>query len=372
MPKKLLFIVNQDRYFVSHRLHLAKLAIDKGFKVGLICNVSNYADDITFAGIELFQWKLSRGSINPFFELYSLYQLFKIIIKFKPDIVHAVALKSVIYSAIVSKFIRFNSIYALGGLGFIFSSTTNKALFLKIIVSKFLKILINKKSNIILQNPDDIELLLSFKIVSEGQIKLIRGAGVDVNYFSSKPIKNNLPRIILPARMLWDKGVGDFICCAKHINKSFKKAEFILVGDTDNDNPKAISEEQLMAWHNDGVIKWLGYQSNMIKIYNKSDIVCFPSYREGLPKSLLEAASCELPIVAYDVPGCREIVLNNINGLLIENQNQEKLFIAIQKLIDDVYLRKKLGKNGRKLVINHFSQEQIGAETLNLWNKELN
>lgn len=371
--KKILFVVNQDRYFVTHRLHLAKLAIKNNFEVGLICSISDYKEVIESAGIKLFNWQLTRDSINPINEITSIYHLFKIIKKFNPDIVHAVTLKSVIYCSIISKFQYFKPVYALGGLGFIFTSNSKKARILRIIVTNSLKFLFDKKSIVILQNPENVDLLVRNNIVNENKVKLIRGAGVDVDYFIPGSNKEDIPLVILPARMLWDKGIGEFVACARRINKQGGKARFALVGDTDNDNPEAISKKQLQEWQDDGVVEWWGYQDNMPKVYQQTDIVCFPSsYGEGLPKSLLEAASCAIPIVAFDIPGCREIVQNNINGFLIEAKNQEKLFNAVKKLLEDKNLSVKFGNAGRDLVIKNFSQKQVGEETLQIWEKMLN
>lgn len=374
MNKRLLFITNEDWYFVSHRLHLAKIAIDNEFDVGLICNVSNDRKIIESMGVKVFDWQLSRGSINPFNELKTIFKLSKLIKNFAPDIIHSVAIKPVIYSAIISKFQVTNSVYALGGLGFIFTSNNKKARILRVIISNALRLLINnKKSIVILQNPENIDLLVSNNIVGKDRIKLIRGAGVDVDYFLPSKNKIGMPLILLPARMLWDKGIGEFVACAKAINEQGKKARFALIGGVDTDNPEAISKQQLQDWHTEDVVEWWGYQDNMLNVYQQADIICFPSsYGEGLPKALLESASCALPIVAFDVPGCREIVIDGVNGLLIEVKNQKKLNNAVEKLLNDKSLCLKFGKAGRALVLENFSQDRIGNQTLQVWNEALN
>jgi glycosyltransferase involved in cell wall biosynthesis len=371
--KKLLFIISVDSYFVSHRLHLAKIAIQNGFEVGIICKVSSHQDVIENSGVRVFDWKLSRGSINPFSEIGAIIQLHKVIKKFSPDVIHSVALKPVFYSAIVNKFNYCNIVYALGGLGFVFSSNKLKAILLRTVISKSLKFLIGR-SLVILQNTDDEKILLDVGIANKAQVRLIRGAGVDVNKFvpiQRNTDKSSLPMIILPARMLWDKGVSEFVSCAKKINSDFKRANFVLVGGIDKNNPEGILEKQLMEWHNGGVITWLGHQQNMLKVYQQSDIVLFPSYREGLPMSLLESASCEIPIVAFDVPGCREVVINNENGFLVCFKNKTQLSKSINKLIDNINLRIKFGEKSRSLAIKEFSQKKIGKETLQVWNEAL-
>lgn len=369
MNKRLLFVVSEDWYFVSHRLHLAKTAIDNGFVVSLICNVSNHREKITSAGIELFDWKMSRGSVNPFRELGTIYRLFKLIKQINPDIIHVVTLKLIVYCAIISKFSSFKVVNALGGLGFVFSAKTIKAKFLQKIAVIALKFSFSNRSVLILQNKDDEDDLLTKNIIGKSKIKIIRGAGVDTDHFihHSHLHKNDIPLVILPARMLWDKGVHEFIECAKKINKQEVVARFALVGGVDGENPKAVPKKYLEEVHAKGIINWMGYQNNMLAVYQQADIVCFPSYAEGLPKSLLESASCELPIVAFNVRGCREVVVNNINGFLVEPHNQEQLCNAVKKLITNKKLRENMGKKGREIVVNNFSQEQIGEETLQLW-----
>lgn len=374
MPNRLLFIVNQDKYFISHRLHLAKLAMENGFEVGLICNVSKYRDVIESAGIQLFDWKMFRGLAAPWHESRAIYRLFRFIKHFSPNIIHVVTLKAVIYSAFIAKFQSFQSVYALGGLGFVFTSNSLKARILRLATSNLLRLLINdKKSRVILQNPENVHLLVTHKIADKSRIRLIRGAGVDIDYFVPSGNKTNMPLVILPVRMLWNKGIREFVACAKTINRQTKKAKFALVGDIDKSNPEAATKAQLEKLNRDGVIEWWGHQENMLKVYQQADIVCFPSYYgEGLPKSLLESASCALPIVAFDVPGCREIVIDGINGFLVEAKNQKKLTDSVKKLLDDRNLRKNFGKAGRKLVLENFSQNQVGKETLQVWREVLN
>jgi len=283
-------------------------------------------------------------------------------------------MKPVIYSAIACNLSGLKSrIFALAGLGFVFTSNKRSAKilrpFLKVIFSLLFK---GKKTKLILQNPDDQRQLLSKGVINPKNIRLIRGAGVDTKTFSFKTIPSNMPIIILPSRMLWAKGIQDFVDCAIEINKKVKKARFVLVGTPDIQNPDAISKVRLKKWNEEGVIEWWGHQSDMVKVYHQSTIVCLPTtYGEGLPKSLLEAASCGRPIVTYDVPGCREIVIDGYNGFLVKAKRVDDLISAISNLLDDRELCIKMGKNGRKLVEKYFTQEKIAQETMAVWEELL-
>ena len=371
---KILFIISEDWYFVSHRLALAKSAIQVGYNVALLSRYTNHRKAIENANIETIDWPLDRSSKNPIKELIAIISVISSIRQFRPSIIHSVAMKPVIYSSIASLFTGLdNRIFALAGLGFVFTSNKSYAKilrpFLKVIFSLLFK---GKKTKLILQNPDDQRQLLSEGVINLKNIRLIRGAGVDTKTFSFKTIPSNMPIIILPSRMLWAKGIQDFIDCAKVINIDNIMARFVLVGTPDDQNPDSISTQLLTEWHKDGVIEWWEFQSDMPNVFHQSTIVCLPTtYGEGLPKSLLEAASCGRPIVAYDVPGCREIVKDGYNGYLVQPKSIDGLVEAIILLINNYKLCVQMGKDGRKLVKKYFTQEKIAQETMAVWDEVL-
>ena len=371
---RILFIISEDWYFVSHRLYLAKVAINSGYKVALLSHFTNHREIIEAEGIKTIAWPLNRSSRNLYKEIEAIKSIVSTIRQFKPSMIHSVAMKPVIYSAIACNLSGLKSrIFALAGLGFVFTSSKRSAKilrpFLKVIFSLLFK---GKKTKLILQNPDDQRQLLSEGVINPKNIRLIRGAGVDTKTFSFKTIPSNMPIIILPSRMLWAKGIQDFVDCAIEINKKVKKARFVLVGTPDIQNPDAISKVRLKKWNEEGVIEWWGHQSDMVIVYHQSTIVCLPTtYGEGLPKSLLEAASCGRPIVTYDVPGCREIVIDGYNGFLVKAKRVDDLISAISNLLDDRELCIKMGKNGRKLVEKYFTQEKIAQETMAVWEELL-
>ena len=370
---KVLFIVTEDWYFRSHRLSLAKDAIKKGYEVALLSNLSEFQNQISNEGIKTYNWRINRRSINPILELRSLYDVLITIKSFNPDLIHAVAFKPIIYSHFAGRLLGIKKfIFALGGLGTIFSVKKTINSVIKIILIPLLKIAFKGKSvRLVLQNQDDINILLKSKVVNEQKIRLIKGAGVDTNIFC--PAKNppKIPSVLFAGRLLWTKGVGDFVECAKRIKRKVN-ASFLVAGKPDSLNPESVNEKFLIKWEKKGVIDWLGYKDDMVSVIQSCSLICFPStYGEGLPKILIESASCGIPLLAYDIAGPREIIKDNINGYLVAPGDIERLEHLLMLLIKNSSKRKSMGKNGREYVINHFSQEIISEQTLDLWKQVL-
>jgi glycosyltransferase involved in cell wall biosynthesis len=371
--KKVLFIVSEDWYFLSHRLHLAKTAIENGYQVALLSRISSHREFLESIGLTVFDWSLERRSFNPIKEMRALWQVIKAIYFYSPNLIHAVALKPIIYTSIACKWVGMRRhIFALGGLGFIFNSESWYAKILRpLIIILLRKAFSGECSRVIVQNSDDLQKLLSLKIVDKKKIRLIKGAGVDTQIFSPLIESSAIPLVVLPARLLWSKGVGDFVTAASNLKAKGVKARFALVGERDPHNPECIPQSQIDAWEKEGMVEIWGRCEDMSAVMNKASIVCLPSYSEGLPKALLEAASCARPIVAYDIPGCRGVVVNEDNGFLVPSRNQPFLDNAIESLINDSDLRKKMGDSGRLKIISEYSQELIAEETLKVWGEVL-
>jgi glycosyltransferase involved in cell wall biosynthesis len=369
--KKILFIVSEDWYFVSHRLNLAKFAIERGYEVSLLSNMGTHENFINSIGVKTIHWPIQRKSRNPLKELYVIYSLFKLVKQYKPNLIHAVAIKPIFYTVLSSMLTNLNGVVlAFGGLGFIFRSKKVVAKFLRFfIVFMFKRIVDNSNVRLIIQNKDDRSILKNLNIINYKRIRLIRGVGIDLNEYIPAHKRNDIPLVILPARMLWDKGVGDFVNCARLCAKNNINARFALIGEPDIHNPESIPESKIQEWVDLGFVEYWGRQENMLKVYNKADIVCFPSYHEGLPKALLEAASCQLPIVCYNVPGCREIVINNKNGFVVPFKDENAMFSSIDKLLKDSILRTKMGFDGRQIVSEHFEEGRVISETIKVWDE---
>jgi glycosyltransferase involved in cell wall biosynthesis len=369
--KRVLFVISEDWAFISHRLHLADAAIKAGYDVGLLTRVTKYRDMLEARGIKLFHWDLNRSSINVFSEMFTVWQAARLFRLWKPDLIHTVAQKPIIYAGIASKFAyHCPRVSAMGGIGFIFSSNSIKARLLRPIISHLLALAINgQKTRFVLQNDDDILLLTQLGIAESKTVRRIRGSGVEVDDFIPSPIPKGQPMIILPARLLWDKGIAEFVNVAERIKAKNIDARFVLVGDPDPKNSNSIPETQIQEWVSSGAVERWGRRDDMPEIYPQTSIVCLPSYREGLPKALLEGASCARPIVAFDVPGSREIVKNGINGYLIPFKDEDALESKLIKLINNPKLCSTMGKAGRTIVVKHFSQKIIANKTFAVWDE---
>ncbi|OUL99431.1 glycosyltransferase family 4 protein [Variovorax sp. JS1663] len=367
--KRLLFVVSEDWYFVSHRLHLALRALDAGYRVAVLCRLSVHRRRLEEAGIEVFEWSLERRSGALLREWRAVRELRDALRSFKPSIVHAVALKPVLYSALASIAQQpCGKVYALGGLGFVFASTRLLARVLRPLVMQALRLSFSGPSTrLIVQNPDDRALLLNARSIEAGKVRLIRGAGVDTGAFAPTPEHGGEALVMLPARLLWDKGVGEFVEAARILRRRGTRARFALVGDRDEHNPACVALEQLASWRAEGVVECWGRRDDMPAALAQADVVCLPSRREGLPKALLEAASCAKPIVAFDVPGCREVVVHGGNGLLAPAGDVPALADALETLLMDVPLRRRMGTQGRLLVEQQFSQELVADQTMQVW-----
>lgn len=373
MKSKIIFLVTEDWYFCSHRLPLAREARRKGFDVVVATRVTSHGKQIEDEGFKLVPIRMARSGKNPLKELATLWELVRIYKSERPDIVHHVAMKPVLYGSLAARVGKVPYVVnALAGMGYIFISNQWKAVLLRKFVSNAFRILLNRpNSRVILQNPDDRSLMVQSGVLNPKRIVLIRGSGVDTQAFSFTPEPVGVPVVVLASRMLWDKGVGEFVEAARLLRDKGVNARFILVGDTDTENPAAVPSSQLEAWNSSGVVEWWGRRDDMPKVFSESHIVCLPSYREGLPKVLIEAASCGRAIVATDVPGCREIVLHGENGLLVPPRKALELADALERLIADPALRRSLGEKGRQLAVAEFSIEKVVAETLAVYQELL-
>lgn len=371
---KILYFITEDWYFHSHRLPLALAARDAGYDVAVVTRENKHGDAIRRAGIRVIPFNLSRRGMNLLSEFVMVVRLLMLYRKEKPDLVHHVAMKPVLYGSLAARLAGVpHVVNALAGLGYIFTSDQLMARILRPAIGKAFKLLLNSpKSRLILQNQDDRTLFIHKRFINEERISLIRGSGVDTTAFSPTPEPSGIPVVMLASRMLWDKGIEEFVEAAKLLKVRCINARFVLVGDTDLHNPSSISQDQLNAWHMEGIVEWLGYREDMPKIFSESHIVCLPSYGEGIPKVLIEAAACGRSIVTSNAPGCRGIVRDGENGLLVPVRNAGELANAIQYLIENPELRQKMGARGREIVLNEFSVEKVVSETMTVYNSLFN
>ena len=381
---KILYFVAEPAYFYSHRLHLAIASREAGYTVALSTRIDNNMELIEkfeSAGIQVFGLKyFRRATLKPLNQLRALSELYRVYRDYKPDIVHHVALKPVLYGSWVAKICHVPKVInALGGLGYLFTKVPahqnrlKKEILKKILLPLLKWIFRQKNSTLILQNVDDQQTLLNHKLINPKQTVIIPGAGVDLEKFKVMPFLKTPPiRIVCVSRLLWDKGIGELVHATqilknKNHNRQTDDIEVVIYGQTDPENPHNISEQQLKSWQDLKLIRWAGHCEDVASAYTACHIAVLPSYREGLPKSLLEAASCGRPIVTTDVPGCREIVQEGKNGLLVPAGNSEALAIALAKLIVSSHLREQMGQAGRLRVEHYFSNKIVQKQTLALY-----
>lgn len=364
--RKLLFFITEDYYVVSHRLSLAVAARQAGYDVAVITRVREHGETIRAAGLRLIPFDNERSRLNPFKEFWTLVRLVRIYRREKPDLVHHVAMKPVLYGSLASRLSgRPATVNALAGMGWLFTSGDGLAQRLKPLVRWALTRAL-RRGVVVVQNPDDAGLVAQLG-VSPSRIRQIAGSGVNLNEFRPTPVKNQLPVVLLPARMLWDKGIGEFVEAARLLRQRGATARFVLAGDPDSLNPASIPAREIAGWVREGIVEHLGWVSNMPELLATADIVCLPSYREGLPRSLMEAAAAGRAIVTTDVPGCRTLVHHGHNGLLVPPRDAVSLAEAIWRLLDDRELRDRMGAHGRTMAENVLADDVVIPQVLSLY-----
>jgi len=372
---KLLFFVTEDWYFCSHRLPIARAARNAGCEVIVATRVANHGDAIAREGFRVIPLRMRRRSKNPLRELMAVLEMINIYRRECPDLVHHVGLKPVLYGALAARVTGVTAVVnALAGLGYVFSSSHSRARIIKRFVRAAFRLLLNRQNSVVLlQNPDDRRMLLELKTILPERTVLIRGSGVNIQRFrpSLEPGDGSVI-VTLVARMLRDKGILEFVEASRLLKQQGIQFRAVLVGTPDPDNPTSISASQLETWQSEGWIEWWGQQDDIPDVWVQSHIAVLPSaYGEGVPMSLIEAAACGRPIITTDMPGCREIVQHEKNGLLVPVHDSKALADAVHRLIENPDLRRQMGKEGRKLVEEEFSESIVVAQTLNLYQSML-
>lgn len=367
--RKLLFLVTEDWYFVSHRLALAIAAKEAGYAVSVATRVRKHGDVIRAAGLRLIPFENSRTSVNPLGECWLLLRLIALWLREQPDVAHHVAMKPVLYGSIAARIARTpRVINALAGMGWLFSSGTGSARWLKPLVRRALGWVL-RSGTVLVQNPDDAQLLVRMGI-PEGRIRRIAGSGVDLQRFSPQPEPDGVPVVLLCARLLWHKGVGEFVAAARLLKERGVEARFVLAGEPDQANPSAIPQEQLSSWVQEGIVEYLGWVDDMPQLLAGSSVVCLPSYYgEGLPKALIEAAAAGRPIVTTDMPGCRDAVRSGDNGVLVPPRDAAALAEQLARLLADPPLRRQMGARGRLRAQQEFGADSVIRQTLALYSE---
>ena len=361
---KLLFVDNSVDTFYSYRMPLAIAARQAGFDIHVATPPGRCESIIRDAGFTFHPLPMTRsgmgiGELGCVIHLYSLYR------RIKPDLVHHLRLKPVLYGGLAAYAARVPAEISMPtGLGHVFTAQTRKVLFLRVITLAGCGIAFRHKNlRVIFQNPDDLAVFVNSKVLRKDKSVLIRGSGVDISQFVLTPEPSGPPVVMLVGRMLRDKGVLEFVEAAKTFKARGANARFVLVGDSDSGNPTAVPAAELQGWHDSGLVEWWGYREDMRQVLEQANIVCLPSYREGVPKVLIEAAAAGRVIVTTDVPGCREVVRHGQNGLLVPPRDSKTL----QKpsiFSSPAQHTRSHESAGRHAAVANFSLDRVIAETI--------
>ena len=367
----LIFLVTEDWYFSLHRLPLAHAAKKAGYRVMIATQINSQDSDIYREGFEIIPMQWARKSMNPFHVLSEIWQIRQIIYRYQPDIMHLVAMKPSLFGSIAA---YFNTDVALvqnlAGLGQAYVSKGIFANLLRGFLNRsFSMLFARKRSKTIVENSDDQDYLANSLNIGNNKVQLIRGIGVDVNRFQYSPEEaTDTVYVTMVSRMLWPKGVQELVDAARILKQKQYPVKIRLVGLPDTSSRVSVSHADLQAFHDEGIIEWLGFQEDIPVVWRQSHIAILPSYyREGIPRSLLEAASCGRAIITTDMPGCREIVRNSENGILIAPKNTQAIVDAIITLIDNPEIRQEMGVAGRRMIEQDFTEEQVVSETLSVY-----
>ena len=369
LPKKVLMFANTEWYLFNFRLPLAKHLREQGVEVIMVSPIGPYGKKIETEGFRWIAVPMLRRSLNPITEIGLLWRLFKIYRDEKPDLAHHFTIKCVVYGGLVASAAGTHGVVsAVTGLGYVFIGNDFKAKILRPIVRQLLRFVIaGRNRRLILQNPDDRQIFLKAGLIKNEHIRLIAGSGVDTQRFqpSTKHVllAQSCARVVFAARLLWDKGVSEFMEAAQQLYSQGIKAEFVIAGDPDPGNPASIPEETLIKWGELPFITMLGHVTDMAALLESADIMVLPSYREGLPRSLIEAAAAGLPIVTTDVPGCRETVENGVNGYLTPVRDSSALAVALKKILENPVLAKQMGVAGRAKALAEFDERLVFTKT---------
>ena len=373
---KITFIFNHAAYLVSHRIDLIETLIKRGWSVQILFGKagSKIMEEKAIKILNKKKIKYSKNFFDPsgfgVSNLIGLFQMYFKVLLFNPRIIHLVSPKAIILGGIICLISRVKlTVIAVTGVGTIFLSDNKTISFL---IKKFylfmLKIILNiKNKKIIFQNKSDLKEFKKYLDISLNDTIMINGSGIDLKKINYKKNRKRKKNIILPARLIKEKGVYEFIEAASVLRKKYKNWNFILVGACDYNNPSSLNEEYIKLKVKEGIIIWTGYVSNMKNIYQSSSIVCLPSYREGFPKCLIEAAAYGLPVITTDVPGCRDAIIDNKTGILVKAKNTKSLIKGLEELIKNPKKRKLFGESGYFIAKKNFDINEVIKKTINLY-----
>lgn len=373
-PKCILFIVGDAPFFVSHRLNLIEGAVAEGYRVAVACPQHPHAvDTIRSKGAEWYDWNINRGGTSILGELWSLLQAFRIVRQTRPTLIHAIALKCILHAGIVSKVLSIPMVGAVSGLGYIYTGRGDgMKRVLRYVVNAVMNIALNRSNvSFIFQNGEDVQMI-DFAGLDRVTVRHIGGSGVDLSKITMQPYpRTRTVRIGLPARLLRDKGVYEFVAAARELRRRGRDATFLLIGDPDLTNPTSVTANEIATWQAEGVVEWIAHTADVGKVLATLHIVALPSYREGFPKTLIDAAAAGRPAVSSDVPGCRDAIIDGTTGLLCPAADSLRLANTIDRLVLDPELRERMGTAARAHAEAHFDIGEVTRLHLEIYKERI-
>lgn len=376
---KFMFFANTDWYLYNFRLSTALHLKEQGAEVVMLSPPGSFGAkfaeyDIRWITLPL----MERASLNPARELLTLRQMMQVLSAEQPDLLHNFTVKCAVYGALAARLSKVPAVVnAVAGMGYVFTSNTAMARTLRPIVKVLMRgTLGSRNSRLILQNPDDARAFRGARLVPECNIRLIRGSGVDTTRFVPKAAGLEAPRplrVLLAARLLWEKGIREFVDAAALVRAQGRNMEFLLAGAPDPGNPHSVDQHHVDEWTRLGLVRWLGHVDDMPALMRSVDVMALPSYyREGVPRSLIEGAACGLALVTTDLPGCREVVSQHgVDGLHVEPRSAASLAELLLKLDDDRVLLRRLGDCARRKALSEFDEQLVIARTLEVYDELL-
>lgn len=372
---KILLFANSDWYLYNFRLGLALELQRRGIDVVLVSPDGPYGARLLARGLRWIVAPLQRRSLDPLREVHFVAWLWRLLRTEKPDLTHGFTIKCVVYASVAARLASVPArVGAVTGMGYVFTSTDLRARLLRPLVRGLMRLALGGRHlRLVLQNADDVALFRRSRLVDARRIRLIPSSGVDLSRFihCSAPAQSGELRVLLAARLLWDKGIAEYVEAARRLRAAGRRIRFQLAGPLDEGNPASVPHASVAAWTTEGVIEWLGHVEDMPGLFARTDVVVLPSYREGCPKSLIEAAACALPLITTDVPGCHDVVHHDVDGLLVPARDATALAEAIARLDDDRALARRLGTAARQRALVEYDERSVIARTLAVYQELL-
>ncbi len=376
--QKIILFANTDWYLFNFRRSLALALQRAGYDVLLVSPPGDYAPRLRALGLRWQPMPMHRRSVNPLRGSALLWRVAALLRRERPALLHNFTIKCAVYGSLAARLVHVPTrINAVDGLGYVFASRDAEARVLRPVVRTLLHAALHgRNARLILQNRDDEAAFANFGLIEPGCLDLIPGAGVDCTRYTPRSARadprDRCPCVLLAARLLWEKGIGEYAQAARSLRAQGRRVRFLLAGTPDPGNPDAVPEARLREWVEEGLVEWLGHVGDMRALYASVDVVVLPSYyREGIPTALTEGAACGLPLVTTDMPGCREVVTDGKDGLLIPPRNADALAGAVGRLLDSPELARRLGEAARAKALAVFDERIVIRRTLAVYRELL-